>query len=218
MNEKIDELIEIGKQLYEQKFISATEGNLSYRISDKEIYTTKSGVCKGKLTKDDLTIINLDGQPKDPTAKPSTEYKLHTEVYKNRPEIQAVIHAHPPYVISLSLAGMAFDRQYLPESVLLLGNVPVAKYAIPSTDKVAESIRPYIKKTDILILERHGSVAIGKSLEEAFYKTAILEKTAHIIWLASRLGPLIPLDPREVKEILKLREKVYGLDFPLMRK
>jgi L-fuculose-phosphate aldolase len=215
MEQYKNELIEVGKLLYQKNYITGTEGNLSIRISREEILTTRSGVCKGSMSSDDLVLVNHVGKTIGSDLTPSTEFKMHLEVYKNRPEINAIVHAHPEFVISLSLAGINFDKQYLPESALMLGKVPIAKYARPSTAQVPKSIKPYLQKTDIIILDRHGSLAYGKSLMEAFYKTEILEKTAKIIWLASRISPLISLDPLEIKELLKLRGAVYDLDSPI---
>ncbi len=215
MEQYKNELIEVGKLLYQKNYITGTEGNLSIRISKEEILTTRSGVCKGNMSSDDLVLVNHVGDPIGSDLKPSTEFKMHLEVYKNRPDINAIVHAHPEFVISLSLAGHNFDKQYLPESALMLGKVPIAKYARPSTTQVPKSIKPYLQKTDIVILDRHGSLTYGKSLLDAFYKTEILEKTAKIIWLSSRVSPLISLDPLEIKELLKLRVEVYGLDSPL---
>jgi L-fuculose-phosphate aldolase len=211
-----NEVIKIGNLLYQKNYIAGTEGNISIRISDDKILTTKSGVCKGNLCSEDLVLVNHAGEPIEGDNQPSIEFKMHLEVYKNRPEIKAIIHAHPLFVISLSLAGLNFEKQYLPESVIMLGKVPVAKYARPSTGQVPKSIKPYLEKTDIIIMDRHGSLTFGKTLKEAFYKTEILEKTAKIIWLSSRVGPLIPLDPLEIKELLKLRNEVYGLNFPIL--
>jgi len=193
MEQYKNELIEVGKLLYQKNYITGTEGNLSIRISREEILTTRSGVCKGSMSSDDLVLVNHVGDTIGSDLTPSTEFKMHLEVYKNRPEINAIVHAHPEFVISLSLAGINFDKQYLPESALMLGKVPIAKYARPSTAQVPKSIKPYLQKTDIIILE----------------------KTAKIIWLASRISPLIPLDPLEIKELLKLRSAVYGLDSPI---
>jgi L-fuculose-phosphate aldolase len=211
-----NEMIEIGNLLYQKNYIAGTEGNISIRISEDRILTTRSGVCKGNLCTEDLVLVNHTGEPIEGNDQPSTEFKMHLEVYKNRPETKAIIHAHPIFAISLSLAGLNFDKQYLPESVIMLGKIPVAKYARPSTGQVPKSIKPYLEKTDIIVLDRHGSLTFGKTLKEAFYKTEILEKTAKIIWLSSRVGPLIPLDPLEIKELLKLRSEVYGLDSPIV--
>ena len=141
---------------------------------------------------------------------------MHLGVYRQRPDVKAVVHAHPPYAISLSLAGIALDKPYTPESVLLLGAVPTAAYGRPSTSQVAESIQEYLKKTDIILLERHGSLTVGSTLQEAFEKLEILENTARIVWLARQSGIIKPLPLKEAKEIFALRKEVYGLRYPVI--
>ncbi len=215
MNTLAKDMIETGKKLYRQGYIVATEGNISCRLGTGNILSTRSGVCKGELTGRDLVEIDPAGKPVS-TGKPSTEIKMHLAVYRLRPEINAVIHAHSPYAVSLTLAGISLARAYTPESVLLLGAVPVASYARPSTGAVPDSIAGYIKKTDIILLERHGSLTAGKNLQEAFHKLEILECTARTVWLAHQLGPVLPLPDEEVQGLLSLRQTVYGLDYPIM--
>jgi L-fuculose-phosphate aldolase len=137
-------------------------------------------------------------------------------VYRERPDVQAVIHAHPPVAVSLTLAGISLDQPFLPESVLLLGRIPTAEYARPSTNQVPTSIKEFIRRTDVLLLARHGSIAVGKNLKEAFQKLEILENTARIVWLAKQVGNPLPITEEEVKEIQKLRKTVYGLDYPII--
>jgi len=210
------QMIETGRKLYQKGLIVATEGNLSFRLNEDQILTTASGVCKGELTPEDIVLINPAGELLEGKKTPSTEIKMHLEVYRQRSDVQAVLHAHPPYVVALTLAGISLDRPYLPESVLMLGAVPLVPYARPSTQQVPESIRAYLKRTDTLILERHGSLTMGKTLEEAFYKLETLEHTARIIWLARQVGQVSAMASVEVREILKLRQSVYGLDFPVI--
>ncbi len=209
-------IIEMGEKLYRNVLIVATEGNLSVRVDEEQILTTVSGVCKGELTPDDIVLVDLEGKLLKGKKMPSTEIKMHLEVYRQRSDVQAVMHAHPPYVVALSMAGVPLDRPYLPESVLMLGAVPVVPYARPSTRQVPEGIRPYLKRTDTLVLERHGSLTMGKTLDEAYFKLETLEHTARVVWLARQMGevPVLPAD--EVKEILKLRKSVYGLNFPII--
>ncbi|GAB4364391.1 MAG: class II aldolase/adducin family protein [Calditrichia bacterium] len=216
MNQIQQQIIEIGRKIYEKGFIVAAEGNISHRLADDRILTTRRGVCKGELTPTDLVVVDLEGNPVEEGPLPSTEIGLHLEVYRNRPDIQAVLHAHPPYVISLTLAGFSLDQPYLPESALVLGRVPTAPYGRPSTQQVAESIRPFIRKTDVILLQRHGSLTVGKTLSEAFYKLEILEHTAKVVWLARQLRHFLPLDRIEVQELMKLRETVYGLTYPII--
>jgi L-fuculose-phosphate aldolase len=210
------ELIRLGRLLYQRWYIVASQGNLSCRINSKNILITRSGVCKGKITPADLLKVSLDKRTSYGKQKPSTEIAMHLEVYQQRPDVKAVIHAHPPYAISLSLAGIGLNKPYTPESVLLLGAVPTAAYGRPSTRQVAESIQEYLKKTDIILLERHGSLTVGNTLEEAFNKLETLENTAKIVWLARQSGTIEPLPLKEAKEIFTLRKEVYGLTYPVI--
>ncbi len=216
MDEIKQQMIHIGRKLYDKGLVVATEGNMSCRLSDERILVTASGVCKGELTPADLVVVDLAGKMLHSNGGPSTEMQMHLEVYRSRPDVKAVIHAHPPYCISLTLAGVSLDRPFLPESVLLLGSVPTTQYGRPSTEQIPQSIRAYIEKTDSLILHRHGSLTVGKTLTEAYHKLEVMENTAKIIWLAKQVGPIQPLDKSELDELLKLREQVYRMEFPIL--
>lgn len=210
------ELQRMGEILYQRQYITGREGNLSLRMNSNDILITRSGVCKGELTPTDVIKISLKKNTFNQFQKPSSELRLHLEVYRQRPEIKAVIHAHPPYAVSLSLAGISLEKPYTPESVLLLGAVPTAPYGRPSTSQVSESIQNYIKKTDIIILERHGSLTVGHTLKEAFQKLEILEHTAKIVWLGRQAGIIKPLSLKEAKELFSLRRVTYGLEYPVI--
>lgn len=210
------ELQRMGEILYQRQYITGREGNLSLRVNSNDILITRSGVCKGELTPTDVIKISLKKNTFNQFQKPSSELRLHLEVYRQRPEIEAVIHAHPPYAVSLSLAGISLEKPYTPESVLLLGAVPTAPYGRPSTSQVSESIQNYIKKTDIIILERHGSLTVGHTLKEAFQKLEILEHTAKIVWLGRQAGIIKPLSLKEAKELFSLRRVTYGLEYPVI--
>jgi L-fuculose-phosphate aldolase len=216
MKRIIQDMISIGQRLYNRKYIVGSEGNISCRINQEKILVTRSGACKGEMREDDIIPIDLSGKVLKKEVRPSSEIQLHLAVYRERPDVKAVIHAHPPVAVSLTLAGIPLDQPYLPECILLLGSVPTADYARPSTDQVPASIEEYIRKTDILLLTRHGSVTVGKNLKEAFQKLEILENTARIVWLAKQVGNPLPMALEEVKEIQKLRKTVYGLDYPIV--
>ncbi len=211
-----EEFVEIGRRMYQKNFIIGTEGNLSCRLTEGRLLATVSGVCKWELREEDVVIIDEQGNVLEGKGKPSTEIKMHLEVYRQRPDVQAIVHAHPPYVIALSLVGFRWEVAYMPESALMLGAVPVAPYARPSTHQVPESIREPIRHSDVVVLERHGSLTVGKTLKEAYFKLETLEHTARIIWLAYQLGHPKPLPPEEIGELMKLRKSVYGLTYPIV--
>lgn len=210
------EMLSIGKKLYQKDFIAATEGNFSVRLDDERILATASGLCKGEMNADDLVIIDVQGNHLQGWRRASSEILLHLEAYRQRREIQAVIHAHPPYCIALMLAGKGLDRPILAENVILLGKIPIAPYARPSTQKVGESIRPYIIQTDCILLDFHGSLTVGDSLQQAFYKLEMMEHSAKSYLAALQLGEVRELDRDEVKALTEMREKIYGIRWPII--
>lgn len=210
------EMISIGKRLYDRQLIVATEGNFTYRIDDHRILATPSGLCKGELKADDLVLINSNGKHLSGKHNVSTEIALHLEVFKQRLDVKACIHAHPTNCIALMLAGRKLDKPLLRESVLLLGNVPTTAYARPSTIQVPESIRPYIQETDCILLDHHGSLTVGKSLNEAYHKLEVMEHTAKCYLTALNVGEVAELSREEVAALMKLREKTYHLSHPII--
>jgi len=210
------DMIDTGRQLYQKQLIVATEGNFSVRNGLGSILCTTGGVNKGFLTPADLVVVNLRGEPLEGGSRPTSEIELHLEVYRNRPDVNAVIHAHPAFCIALMLAGLKLDKPLTPESVLVLGKVPVAAYARPSTPQVAESIRPYIHKTDCILLDRHGSLTVGNTLAEALHKLEIMEKLAKVYLAAVSTGNVLELDRFEVAELLQRRTSAYGISWPIL--
>ena len=211
-----NEMINIGKRLYERQFIIATEGNFTFRIDKDRILATPSGLCKGELRTDDLVLINSNGKHLSGKNKVSSEIALHLEVYKQREDVKACIHAHPPNCIALMLAGKKLDKPILPESIILLGKVPTASYAMPSTNQVPESIRPFINKTDCILLDRHGSLTVGGSLKEAYQKLELLEHTAKCYLDALTVGEVREFSKSDIDALMKLREKTYQLKNPII--
>lgn len=211
-----DEMIRIGKLLYERGFVVATEGNFSVRLQRNQILCTPGGISKHRMQPDDLVLIDEKGNKLRGEREASTEILLHLKAYEQRPDISAAIHAHPPYSLALMLAGKALDKPFLPESVILLGKIPVAAFALPSTEEVPNSIAALVQKTDCLWLERHGSFTVGKTLQEAFLKLEIMEQAARIYWLALQTGDVKPLPSQTVKKLQELRRKRYGIDWPFI--
>ncbi len=200
------QMIDIGSTMYQNGYVVATDGNISVRIAPDKIMITPSGIEKGAMQPSDMVIISTDGTKLSGSNKPSSEYKLHLTVYANRPDVQAVIHAHPPLCTALTLVGVSLDQPFVPEVVLALGNIPTAPYGTPSTDQVPKSIEPYIPTCDALLLERHGSLTVGVSLIDAYNKLEKLEHYAHTVITALQIGTPKPITPAKVKELEKLRE------------
>ncbi|HDL90612.1 MAG TPA: class II aldolase/adducin family protein [Thermodesulforhabdus norvegica] len=201
------ELIEAGKWLYSKGLVSATDGNLSVRIDDR-IVVTRSGVNKGKLSPEDFVIVGLDGKVLDGTGKPSSEIRMHLTVYAMRKDVKAVIHAHPPILTALTLAGIPFDATWLPEVWVTIGPVPTAPYATPSTQEVPQAIEPFVKDHNAILLERHGSLTYSSTLEKAYFALEKLEHAAYVIMLATIIRGETP--PGLTKEQLKKLNVAFG--------
>ena len=207
------EIIEVGKRLQQLNLISATEGNISIRHQEDQIFATRTGTRKGDLITEDIIKFNLKSPAEGELKKASSEIKLHLEYYLQREDISAVIHAHPVNCIALMMADIQLNRAYLPEMVVLLGAVPTAKYATPSTVEVPLSIRQFVSETDVILLDRHGAVVAAESLKLALIKLETLEHGAESILKAAILkGKLPPALPEyEVKRLIDLRTNRYKI-------
>lgn len=202
---KREEMVYWSRKVQEYGYVSATDGNLSMRIDEKRVMITPSGVPKGEMTLDAPIIVDMDGNKVDGDGKPSSEGKLHLEVYRLRPDVNAVIHAHPPKCIAFTVAGIPIDTCLLPEVVVTLGAIPTSKYATPTTDEVPESIRPHIVKSDAVMLARHGSLTVGKCLQGAFKILEKMEHCATIAMYARILGGPVPFTQEELGKLYDLR-------------
>lgn len=202
-----DTIIEIGKRMYQRDFVAANDGNISIKVSENEIWTTPTGVSKGFMTKDMLVKMNMDGKILIGNSKPSSEVKMHIRVYKENKDVMAVTHAHPPIATSFAIAGICLDKAVLPEAVVNLGTVPIAHYAKPGSGEVPESIAPYCKEYNAVLLANHGALTWGSSGIEAYYRLESLEYyakilmyTGHIICKANELSC------NQVDQLIEIRE------------
>ncbi|GMT49965.1 MAG: aldolase [bacterium] len=209
-------IVEIGQRLYEKGLISATDGNLSIRIGDR-IIATPSGVSKGFLKENDLVVVDRSGNKLSGSGKPSTELDMHLEVYKVRPDVEAVVHAHPPKCLSFIIAGENLSQCVIPEVVVSIGAIPTAQYATPSTEDMARSIHEPIQRTDAIMLDRHGSLTVGHNIEAAYNKLEKMEHAAEVMLYAKLLGNVRTLDRAEVDKLMSLRDSTYGLRGKVIR-
>ncbi len=208
------EIVLVGKLLYEKSLIVATDGNISARLDDETILVTPSGLCKGLMSPDQLITIDLAGgkvglgAAANQSLKPTSETAMHLEVYRQRPDVLAVVHAHPPYAIALSIAGISLAEAMLPEAILFLGFTPTMPYSTPSSEENALAIREAIKEHDAIFLQRHGSLTTGRCPLEAFYRTETLEQLARITYFLHQLGGGPPLPAFQVEKLLQIRQNL----------
>ena len=195
----------------QKRLIESNDGNISCRLDDNRLIITPSGCYKADLQPDDLIIMDMDGavQQCKPGARPTSETLLHLEAYNQRADINAVLHAHPLYATALTIAGIPFPIDLIPEVLLTLGDVPTAVYATPGTVDMALAIRPLIKTYNTILLSHHGSLSVGKTLIEALIDLERLEHAAESYALAASLGKIIPLPQKELARLQEIRQQFF---------
>ncbi|GMU86604.1 MAG: L-ribulose-5-phosphate 4-epimerase [Ignavibacteriales bacterium] len=206
-----DEIIRIGKLLQRAGMVAATDGNISVRSDAESFYITSSGVRKDSLSSKDIVKLDLHCNPLSSGKKGSTESKIHAAIYLARPEIGAVVHAHPVHATAFTASGFTLDVPVYPEVVLSLGRIPLCKYATPSTSSLPESLNPYIEFANVFLLQNHGAVAIGKTPDAAYNRMEKLEHYARIMSILVPMGGYIPLKKKKLKELYQIAEEVYGI-------
>lgn len=201
-------MCEIGRRVYNRGMVAANDGNFSYKISANEILCTPTGVSKGFMTPNMICKIDLKGNvlQSDGIHKPSSEIKMHLRVYECRPDVNAVIHAHPMYATAHAIAGIPLDKQIMPEATIFLGEVPIAPYGLPSTMEIPDAIEPFFNTHDAVLLENHGALSWGIDLMAAYFKMESLEFYAELSYRAQMLGGAKILPNHEVKRLIELRK------------
>jgi L-fuculose-phosphate aldolase len=200
------DILEVSKLLYAKNLVNAFEGNVSV-IEDSKVYITPSAVCKGFLSEDMLVVMDLDGNILEGKCKPSSEAKLHLASYRDRPDIKAVVHAHPPYATAFAVANRPIETKAYPEMIVLFDKVPLAAYGTPSTDEIYHGMQQYVKEYDIILLANHGLVAYGRDVFDAFFKLESIEGIAKVLTLAGQLGGAKDLPQNKLEELYELRKK-----------
>jgi L-fuculose-phosphate aldolase len=202
------EIIRIGRLLYQKNFVVAAEGNISVKLDKKRILVTPSGLNKGFLTEKELVLVDSNGKKISGTLNPSSELKMHLAVYKQRADLRAVVHAHPPHATALTVVGQSLEEYFLPEAVLALGNVPLTDYATPTTPEVPQAIEELILSGDAILLKNHGVLTCGKDLWEAFFKMEMVEKLAQIFSLSKNLGKIDFLTSPQVEGLQRIKDSL----------
>ncbi len=204
-------IVDIGKRMYLRGFVAANDGNITWKVSENEIWATPTGVSKGYMTEDMLVKLDLDGNVLEGKNKPSSEIRMHLRVYKENPSVKAVTHAHPPISTAFAVAGISLDKPILTEGVLNLGIVPVAKYAVPGTQEVPDSIAPFVNDYHAVLLANHGALSWGKDVYEAFYRLESVEYYANLTMYTDYIiGKQRPLSKGQVDVLMEARAR-YGI-------
>lgn len=207
-------LCDIGKRIYQREMVAANDGNFSVRLGENEFLCTPTGTSKGFMTPDMICKVDAKGNliEENPHGlKPSSEFKMHLKIYELRPDVNSVVHAHPLHATAYAICNKVLDKQIMPEATIGLGIVPVAEYAAPSTNALAESLEPFVNEYEAVLLANHGAVTYGNSLIDAYYKMESLEFYAKLVYLSSSIGEVKELDDEKVKELIDLRLNTYKL-------
>ena len=206
-------LVDICHRLYARGFVTATDGNVSVRLENGNFLTTRTSINKGMVAAEDLVEVDRGGNPLTPNLKPSTELGMHLYIYSQRPDVNAVVHAHPTYATGFATARQPLSDCLFPEVIVGLGAVPLAEYATPSTEEIAQSLAPYVKNADAILLANHGVVTYGKDLYDAYFKMEKVEHAAHITFVARMLGGEKALSTDDIAKLRAISEQSYGKDF-----
>lgn len=208
MNEKAARklICEIGKLLYERGYVVSSDGNLSIKLDNETILATPTQTCKGRMTEESLALTDIEGKPLS-DKRASSELAMHLLIYRLRPDVKAVCHAHPPHGTAFAVAGLAIDQPILSEVILTLGCVPLTSYGTPSTDELTRAMEPFVAHHNALLMANHGAVAYGGDLWQAFDRLETLEHTAKIAILAKALGGANDLPSGAIEKLINIREK-----------
>lgn len=211
---KLKELIcEIGRRVYNKGFAAANDGNISIRVGENEVLCSPTMICKGFMTPDDICAVDMEGGQIAGKRKRTSEVLLHLAIMKNRPDVKAVVHCHPPHATAFAVAREPIPQCILPEIEVFMGEVPIAPYETPGGHPFANTVVPFLKGTNTIILTNHGTVSFGANLEEAYWKTEILDAYCRILLLAKQLGRVEYLSEQKSVELLDLKKKL-GFDDP----
>jgi L-fuculose-phosphate aldolase len=205
------EIVRVGQLMYERSYVVSSDGNVSVRLDDGRIVATPTQVCKGRMTEEGLAVTDIEGKPLS-DKRPSSELAMHLLIYREREDVKAVCHAHPPHGTAFAVAGLPIDQPILSEVILTLGCVPLAAYGTPSTEELTEAMRPLVRHHNALLMANHGAVAYGADLWQAFDRLETLEHTARIAILSRILGGSKNLPAAAIEKLIHVREQAGYLD------
>src|SRR5438270_3388347 len=205
-----EQLCDIGRRIWLKGFCAGNEGNHSYRLGPDRFLCTPTGISKGNLKTDDICVVDGEGKQISGKRKRTSEFLMHAAIYKARSDVNAVIHSHPPHATAFAVAGIDLPTCIHPEAEVFLGAVRTAKYVTPGDTRLGESLLPYVKDSNTILLQSHGVVCFSPDLEQAYYQLEIVDAYARILILAKQVGSIRPLEAPEMKELLELKAR-FGL-------
>jgi L-fuculose-phosphate aldolase len=212
-----EQMCEIGRRVYAKGFVAASDGNISYRLSADRVLCTPTRVSKGFMKPGDLCVVDMEGKQISGDRKRSSEILLHLAILKARPDVRSCVHCHPPHATAFAVAHEPIPKCTLPEFEIFLGEVALTPYETPGTQAFADTVVPYCKDTDTIILANHGTITAGKDLEDAYFKTEIIDAYCRILILARQLGSVNHFSDAKAAELIKLKPGLGIRDVRLER-
>jgi L-fuculose-phosphate aldolase len=201
-------ICEVGRRAYVRQFVAANDGNISFRLSDNEVLATPTLVCKGFMKPHEMVKLDMDGNLLAGFMTPTSETRLHLGIYQERPDVKAVVHLHPPHATAFAIAGVPVDKCVLPEVEIFLGEVPIAEYRTPGTQDFFESIRPYLADYSVMLLANHGVVALGRDLQEAYWRLEIVDAYCRMLILARQLGQINKITLENMERLFDIKKRL----------
>ena len=205
----------IGQLMHRNGYVDGASGNISVRLDNEHLLITPSGLAKGFMSPDQIITVDMSGRRVDSPnesnqdLRPTSEIVMHLECYRQRSDIQGVVHAHPPTAVALTISGHAFTECLIPEMIMLLGIVPTLPYSSPASDENRQVIAKAIKEHDAMMLAYHGSLTVAKSLWDAYLRLENLEHSAKIIYMVQQLGGAKnPLSSEQIEKLIAIRERL----------
>jgi L-fuculose-phosphate aldolase len=208
-----EDIVGAGRMMYERGWIAANDGNLTVRLDGERILATPAGVCKGRMRPEDLIVCDGAGNKISGSGERTTEMAMHVAIYNARPDVHAVVHAHPPISTGFAVAGRALNLGLMPELIISMGSVPLAEYGLPGTPALVDGMLPYVPKFNAILLANHGAVCYGESVAQAYARMETLEHLARIALVAEMLGGPKVLPRVEIEKLFEARER-YGVRVP----
>lgn len=206
-----EEILRVGRMLHERSYIAASDGNISVRLDDHSLLVTPTCMSKGMLAPEDLVVVDTNGQRISGFRNVSSEIGLHLMIYRVRPDVNAIVHAHPPIATSFAAAGIALDQALVSEIVLALGAVPLAQYATPGSKQLSDNIEPHILTHDAVLMANHGVVTCAHDLMQAYMHMETVEHFAKIAFITNQLGCPRFLPEDEVHHLGEMRKRINAL-------
>jgi L-fuculose-phosphate aldolase len=204
------QIVQFGKMLHQRGYVAAMDGNLSIRLDERRILSTPTSICKGMMRPSDLVIVDVNGERISGRNNVSSEIGMHLLIYKLRPDVRGIVHAHPRTATGFAAAGMALNKPLVCEVVIGLGSIPLAKYGTPGTPELTDALQPLIPQYDAILMSNHGVVTYGVDLHRAYMKMETVEHFAQIALITHLLGSQQPLGDCELEKLMAARAKYQG--------